>query len=227
MSTRDASNSGGPWIGTNPPNAAYWERWKLAMMAGVAAAPLGLVIVHVGLGALSSTDDTRNIALIVLGLVAAAFVGAQIVTLLVSRSSFTGDRVNIDRIGRTKRVMTWLSVPILILAPVVGVIGVAFLSVFGLLSFVMAASVGVFGMLGRYRLQKIERFFANGVPTVDEASRGGGRPLPPPPSPAVPPPTWGMRTPDSPLSTSTRCPRCGATPTPGARFCAHCGGPLG
>jgi len=31
----------------------------------------------------------------------------------------------------------------------------------------------------------------------------------------------------SPANPGSGCPRCGSTPTPGARFCAHCGVPLG
>ncbi len=149
-------------IGALPPGGGRWERSKLGVLAVACLAPLGLVILHLGVGAMSGADEPVDAWPLAAGVVGVGLVSAQVAMLLRARSAFRGDSVDISVTVRAKKIMTSLGALPLIAAPLTAVAGVALVGLSGILTALMFGAIGVLGLLARYRLQKVETFVTRG-----------------------------------------------------------------
>ncbi len=166
MSTFEGEPAGAPGsaapIGALPPGGGRWERLKLGVLAVACLAPLGLVILHLGVGAMSGVDEPVDAWPLAAGVVGVGLVSAQVATLLWARSALHGDSVDIAVTVRAKKIMTLLGAMPLIAAPLTAVGGVALVGLSGILTALMFGAIGVLGLLARYRLQKVETIVTRG-----------------------------------------------------------------
>lgn len=180
----DGVQGGRPQYGPLPTGGGRLERLRLTLLGIACLTPLPLVAI-VQLGLVLMSDAPRSAADVVeisVGLAEIAIIGAQVVTLVgPARSSIVGDQIYLPRLARTRRVMTFLSVPVLIVALPLTVVQGILMGLLGLVFNVFLFAIGVFGLIGRYQLRKLEVLAARaGHGGAGQLRPHGDAPPPPP-----------------------------------------------
>lgn len=146
-----------------PPWAGEGERVRLVGFALTCVVPVPVLVLWVGLVGLavntSSTDVAVTGGVAIFGIVV---VVAQMSTTLWVRSLYRGDVVYLPGVRRARRIMTALSAPILIGAPLFAVIAIALGVGAVAVSFLVLLLVRLLGMITRLRHKKIEQFVMGG-----------------------------------------------------------------
>lgn len=170
--------------GALPAGGGRAERLRVTFLGIACLLPLPLiVIVQLGLVLVSDTPGSAaDVAEILIGLAEIAVIAAQVVTLVgPARSSIVGDQISVPRLARARRVMTFLSVPVLVAAVPMIVVQAILMGLLGVVFNVFLFAVGVLGLIGRYQLRRLEILAVRGGHGGAGQVRpdGGGASLPP------------------------------------------------